>query len=84
MKYNRKAAITGVAVGLAAFVGTLFIGASHRSAPAQPGSVTVRQIRNQDGGQRAVIALGFGVVVGFGAYWVARRRSVKSDKNERV
>jgi len=84
MKFNRKAAITGVVVGLAVFVGTFVLGASHRSAPAQPGSVTVRPIHRQDGQQRVMISLGLGIVVGFGAYGVARRRSAKADENERA
>jgi len=83
MKDNTKAAIVGIVVGLVVSAGFFALGASHKSAPAQPGSVTVRPIHKQDGGQRVVFALGLGILLGFGAYWSVRRSSAKSGKTDK-
>jgi hypothetical protein len=84
MKNNAKPVIAGIIVGFVVFAGFFMLRASHHSAPAQPGSVTVRPIQNQDGGLRMAFALGLGVAAGFGAYWSVRRASAKNDKNDKA
>jgi len=84
MKNSAKPVIAGIVVGFVVFAGFFVLRASHHSAPAQPGSVTVRPIHNQDGGQRMAFALGLGVAAGFGAYWTVRRASAKSNKTDKT
>jgi len=80
MTNNTKAVMMGLAVGFVLFFGNVFHNANSRSAAPQPGSVTVRPIRTNDGASHMTFSLGLGIGGGLAAFWVARRLFAKRDE----